>query len=92
MDIHRAHYRGNPHLGCKWEQPYFQPSLELSWQNRLTNLHDISIQAPYFFVDPDLTTEEAMEMVRTIVPEERSRSAKGIAGLGLTVPFLSCSA
>ncbi|KAJ4485405.1 hypothetical protein J3R30DRAFT_3439297 [Lentinula aciculospora] len=40
-------------------------------EGRLTNIHDIPIHAPYLFVDPDWTSEEAQSMIRKIPAEKR---------------------
>lgn len=49
--------------------PYIK-NVIVALQGRLTNLHDLPILAPYFFVEPDLTSNEAHDMLRGL-PKER---------------------
>ena len=35
-------------------------------QGRITNLNDIPVLAPYFFVEPDYTSDEARKMLKSI--------------------------
>ena len=41
----------------------------------MTNLQDIPTLAPYFFVDPDLTSAEAQTMAKSITPEDSGAHA-----------------
>ena len=40
-------------------------------QGRLSNIQDIPKHAPFFFVDPDLGSENAQEMLKRVPPEQR---------------------
>ncbi|KAL1714692.1 hypothetical protein EV715DRAFT_257035, partial [Schizophyllum commune] len=40
---------------------------------RLTNLFDLPSEAAYFFAEPDLTTEEAKSMVKTVPPAMQAK-------------------
>ena len=44
---------------------------------RLTNLFDLPSEAAYFFAEPDLTTEEAKSMVKTVPPAMQGALAAG---------------
>ncbi|KAF8653560.1 hypothetical protein AX16_003897 [Volvariella volvacea WC 439] len=46
------------------------PALE----GRLTNIQDIPTLAPFFFADPDLSTDEAKSMIDRVTPEQRGES------------------
>ncbi|KAJ3755932.1 hypothetical protein EV360DRAFT_85438 [Lentinula raphanica] len=45
--------------------------LEARQFGRLTNIHDIPLHAPYLFIDPDWTSEEAKSMIQNIPTEKR---------------------
>jgi glutamyl-tRNA synthetase len=47
-------------------------------QGRLVNIQDIPAMAPYFFVDPDLTSDEARAMVQTISTDEYVRVLRAV--------------
>ncbi|KAF9073944.1 hypothetical protein BDP27DRAFT_1317719 [Rhodocollybia butyracea] len=40
-------------------------------EGRLTNIHDIPQHAPYLFIEPDLTTDEAKHMISGIPTDQR---------------------
>jgi glutamyl-tRNA synthetase len=42
-------------------------------QGRLTNIQDIPKHAPFFFVEPDLTSENAQVMVKKVTPEQQGK-------------------
>ncbi|KAF5376960.1 hypothetical protein D9615_007259 [Tricholomella constricta] len=53
-------------------------SVILTLEGRLTNLHDIALHAPFFFMEPDYTSDKAMSMLKRITPEQRSQTLDGV--------------
>ncbi|OBZ78674.1 putative glutamate--tRNA ligase, mitochondrial [Grifola frondosa] len=63
----RAHVRVKEHFPDSQYTtvPYLMHVIS-TLQGRIMNLNDISTLAPYFFVEPDLTTDEALKMWKSL--------------------------
>ncbi|PCH33184.1 hypothetical protein WOLCODRAFT_129640 [Wolfiporia cocos MD-104 SS10] len=48
-------------------------------QDRMTNLTDLPKLAPFFFVEPDYTSDEAQSMVKAIKPEDYETVTRSLA-------------
>ncbi|KIL60776.1 hypothetical protein M378DRAFT_83308 [Amanita muscaria Koide BX008] len=48
-------------------------------EGRLTNIRDIPKHAPYLFIDPDLSTDEAGAMLKRVTPEQRTQALSAMS-------------
>ncbi|RDB27293.1 putative glutamate--tRNA ligase, mitochondrial [Hypsizygus marmoreus] len=53
----------------------------LTLEGRLTNLQDIAIHGPFFFVEPDLSSDDAQAMLKNITPEQKSQTLQAVTKL-----------
>jgi len=50
----------------------------LALESRLITVHDVPSMAPFFFVDPDLTSEEARSMIESFTALDRRNTLEAV--------------
>ncbi|KAF8060769.1 hypothetical protein FPV67DRAFT_305746 [Lyophyllum atratum] len=53
-------------------------SVILTLEGRLSNLQDIALHGPFFFVEPDYSSDAAQKMLKRITPEQRSQTLDAV--------------
>ncbi|GLB36805.1 putative class-I aminoacyl-tRNA synthetase family protein [Lyophyllum shimeji] len=56
-------------------------SVILALEGRLTNLRDIALHAPFFFVEPDYSSNVAQKMLKNVTPEQRAQTLDAVVAV-----------